>query len=83
MRVLVKGSIITGWEEKTHLQEAILHDSRMEKGPVENRDEEGYGRHHILRKGCTSQKVLKATSRPQESLYRKGRVRPSDIGRLE
>ena len=82
-----ESSIITGWEEKPHLQKAILHNGRVEKGPVKNRDKKGYGRHHVLRKGCTVQevkmKVVKATSRPQESLYRKGRVRPSEIGRLD
>ena len=51
-----ENSIITGWEEKPHLQKAILHNGRVEKGPVEHRDKKGYGGHHILRKGCTSQK---------------------------
>ena len=47
--------------KKPHLQKAILHNSRVEKGPVENRDEKGYGRHHILGKGrnCKTKTQLK------------------------
>ena len=42
------------------LQIAIPHNIRVQKGPVEKRYEKCNGRHHVLRKGCTSQNVLKS-----------------------
>ena len=74
--------------EKPNLQPAVFHKIRMNQGPVENSDDQVNGRRHILMRGvcCVQRVLMKAlnlTSRPQESLYRKGSVQPSNFGRLK
>ena len=75
--------------EKPNLQPTVLQKIRMNQRPVENSDDQVNGRRHILRRGgvCCAQKnqikALNLTSRPQESLYKKGSVQPSNFGRLK
>ena len=38
-------------EKRQHLQEASLNDRPVKQGPVNNSDEQGKSRHHILEMG--------------------------------